>query len=154
MKHALGFMLAFSICAASPSPAPTPPRDLSSYTTLGPYLMPDSPNALTPEDRALITSQIRKFVVDCWQQHRRGRLITVTFTMEGLPVRHTYFVEPDSGGTWRIVVDTVAAVPGIKPSGEHYTVDHTTIATLESRNTPDGQKHFRIVSDGKTLLDL
>ena len=153
MKYTLGLVLAFTICAAS-SPTPTPTRDLSRYATLGPYLMQDSASALTPEDRALIASQIRRFLVDCWQQHRRGRLITVTFTLEGLPVRSTYFVEPDSGGAWRIVVDTAAAVPGIKPSGEHYTVDHTTIATLQSRDTPEGQKHFRVVSDRKTLLDL
>jgi hypothetical protein len=152
MKPVLGLVLAVSICAASPSPAPT--RDLSGYATLGPYLMLHTASVLAPGDLALITSQIRRFLVDCWQQHRRGRLIIVTFTMEGLPVRSTYFVEPDSGGAWRIVVDTVAAVPGIKPSGEHYTVDYTTIATLESIDAPDGQKKFRVVSEGKTVLDL
>jgi hypothetical protein len=154
MKHALGFVLAFSIGAGSPSPAPTPARDLSGYGTIGPYLMPERASVLPAEDRALITSQMRQFLVDCSQQHRRGRLIVVTFTLEGLPVRSTYFVEPDSGGAWRIVVDTVAAVPGTKPSGEHYTENYTVIATLESTDTPDGQKKFRVVSDGKTVLDL
>src|SRR5947209_8018359 len=113
MTRSLCFVFALSIAAASPSPTPT--RDLATYETLGPLLMPESPTALSSDDRALLKTQMRRFLLDSWQ-HRRAQLIVVTFTMEGLPVRSAYFVEPDSAGTWCVVVDTVAAVAGIKPS--------------------------------------
>jgi hypothetical protein len=151
MTRSLCLLFAFSVAAASPSP--TPARDIAAYQTLGPFLMPDSPNALSPEDRALIKTQMRRFLVDSWQQHRRAQLIVITFTMEGLPVRSAYFIEPDSAGKWRVTVDTVAAVPGVKPSGEHYTVETSTVATLEIVDS-SGEKHVRIVSGDQTLLDV
>jgi hypothetical protein len=150
MARSLCFVLAFGIAAASPSPNPT--RDLAAYQTLGPFLMPESPNALSFEDRALLKTQMRRFLLDSWQ-HRRAQLIVVTFTMEGLPVRSAYFIEPDSAGKWRVVVDTVAAVPGIKPSGQHYTVETTNVATLEIVDS-SGEKRVRIVRGDQTLLDV
>ena len=128
-------------------------RDLARYETRGPFILHE--RVITADDRALIDAQMRDFLWSCWHQHRRCRLITLAFSMEGLPTRTTYFIEPDEKGIWRVVIETSATVPGVKPgTDEHYTEDFTTIATLESVNGPDGKKHIRVISNGKTLLDL
>ena len=128
-------------------------RDIARYETRGPYVLDE--RVITAEDRSLIDAQMRDFLLACWEQHHLGRLITLEFSTEGLPTRRSYFVEPDEEGTWRIVIDTVGTLPGVKPgTDEHYTREFTTIATLETVQVTEGKKHIRIVSGGRIFLDL
>ena len=166
MKNALWLIVAFSV---SGIPAATPPpvaRDLSKYSTRGPYvLFYHHVSFYTDEDHALINSQMRQFFLDCWQKHQRGRLITIGFSIEGQPTRTTYFIEPDANGAWHVVIYTVVTLqkfnqemagppPSPPPAITYYTEEHTTTATLETLKAADGKKRIRIISDGKALLDL
>ena len=154
MKRAIALIAFSTIWAATLTPAPTPQRDFSSYSTLGPLLLLHTSSVFTDEDREFFKSQMRRFLVDSWQQHRRARLIVVTTTMEGLPTLWTYYVEPNSAGTWHVVIDTIRTIPAIKPSGEHQTEDDTVTGIAQIYDTSDGQKHIRIISGTSTLEDL
>jgi len=154
MKRAIGLIGFVSIWIATATPAPASQRDFSSYATLGPLLLLRSSSVFTNEDREFCKSQMRRFLADSWQQHRRARLIVVTTTLEGLPTLWTYYVEPDSTGVWQVVVDTIRTLPGTKPSGEHLTEDDTVTGTAQIYETPDREKHIRITSGDRTLEDL
>jgi hypothetical protein len=154
MSRALGIIAFCSFCAAAPAPAPSPGRDVSAYVTLGPLLLLDSARSIfTDDDRERARSEMRRFLRDSWQQQRRARLLVVMTTLEGLPSLSTFYVEPDSTGAWHIVIDTVATLPGTRPSGEHYTEDHTVSGILQTYDA-DGESHVRIVNGDRTLVDL
>jgi hypothetical protein len=153
MRATLSAAAVGAIMLATPSFTRASARDLARYETRGPFVLHE--HVISAEDRALIHAQMREFFLDCWQQHRLGRLITIGFSMEGLPTRTTYFIEPDEKGAWHVVIETTTTSRGVKlGTDEHYTEDFTTIATLETVNASDGKKHIRITSGGKTLLDL
>ena len=155
MKNALWLIITFAVSAL---PAATPPpvaRDLSKYSTRGPYvLFYHHVSFYTDEDHALINSQMRQFFLDCWQKHQRGRLITVEFSIEGLPTRSTYFIEPDSTDRWHVVVNSMVALDKGPDTDWHYSDENTTNATLETVTDANGKKRVRIVSGGRTILEL
>jgi hypothetical protein len=154
MTRAIGLIGLASIWIATATPASAPQRDFSSYSTLGPLLLLHPSSVFTNEDRELFKSQMRRFLIDSWQHHRRARLIVVTTTLEGLPTLWTYYVEPDSADVWHVVIDTIRTLPGTKPSGEHYTEDDTVTGTAQIYDASDGQRHIRIISGDRTLEDL
>jgi hypothetical protein len=153
MSRALSVIMGGTILLGSLLASRAAARDIAHYQTRGPYVLHE--RVITAEDRTLIDEQMREFLWSCWQQQRLGRLITLVFSIEGLPTRTTYFVEPDDKGIWHVVIETVATTMGVKPgTDEHYTEDHTTVATLESVNAADGKKRIRFISGGKTLFEL
>ena len=153
MRDTLRAIMAGALVFASALSVEAGPRDLARYETLGPYVLHE--RVLTAADRALVDSQMRDFLLRCWQQHRLGRLITLRFSIEGLPTRTTYYIEPDASGGWHVVVESLGTLPGTKPgTNEHYTEQQARTATLTSVQGPDGKEHVRVVSGKTTLLDL
>jgi hypothetical protein len=113
-----------TVCLALATPSdliardPDKPRDLRMYERAGPYVFSTKANA--NEDGFLMAASVRDFLWRHWHDHRRGLLLTITFTIEGLPNRTSYFVEPDGYGKWQIATESKTALMGADPT----SIDH------------------------------
>jgi hypothetical protein len=153
MSRALSVIMGGTVLLGALLASRAAARDIARYETRGPYVLHE--RVIKAEDRSLIDAQMRDFLLTCWEQHRLGRLITLEFSIEGLPTRRSYFIEPDEKGTWRVVIETIGTLPGVKPgTDEHYTREFTAVATLKTEDAADGKKRVRVISDGRTLLEL
>src|SRR6185369_16774336 len=52
----------------------------------------------------------RKFLWDLWKSQTRGYLRRTSYSREGNPGWCTFFVEPDSAGTWRVALECKASI--------------------------------------------
>ena len=135
------------LCDALPGSS----RDFDRYETRGPYVLHE--RVITWEDRALLDAQIRQFLWDCWQRHRLARLITIAFSMEGMPTRTTYFIEPDERRQWRVVVETISTIQD-PPGSKDKTFERTVVGVLEETKTADGQQRLQIRHNGESICEL
>lgn len=113
-------------------------RRLINYDRAGPYILSDK--IMFSEDGALIVASIRDFLWRHWQEHRPGFVTTVTFSLEGLPTRTTYFVEQNNKGKWIISADSRVTLPAVKAgSNEHFEKTETSVAYSVERIEPSLQ---------------
>lgn len=115
-------------------------RDLRLYERAGPYVLAAKANPIT-EDSFLIAASIRDFLWRHWRGHRLGTLLVTTFSIEGLPTRTTYFVEPDKSGVWRVLSETSYTLLSTEPgTTKHSEQLETSVAYSVERMEalPDG----------------
>ena len=93
-------------------------RDLSVYDLSGPYSLDRSTRHA--EDRPVIEASIREFLWTRWQRHRLAHLAVVQYSLEGLPTRTWYFIEPDGAGIWRLAVEEDVTLPAFKRDSEEH----------------------------------
>jgi hypothetical protein len=74
-------------------------RNLALYDQVGPYKVVPWRKGATQTQ-----AEIRSFLWEHWQGHRRGCVTVTTYTKEGNAVTSSYYVEPDGQGTWKISV--------------------------------------------------
>jgi hypothetical protein len=102
---------------------PPKARDLSLYDLAGPYSLDCS--ARHAEDQPILEAAIREFLWSRWQQRRLAHVAVVQYSLEGLPTRAWYFIEPDKHGVWHVVVEQDSTIPAFKPnSNEHQREAH------------------------------
>ena len=148
-------------------------RDLINYDLAGPFSLDRS--SRHAEDRPVIEAAIREFLWTRWRQRRLAHLATVEYSIEGLPSRSWYYVEPGKDGLWRIVIDDDITIHALKrDSQEHQRevrsyeafslerVELTSISPAKSdRRIPDDQSRepetYRLNlkdCDGKIIREL
>jgi hypothetical protein len=74
-------------------------RDLAGYDTLGPL----EQRPIDPNDSVL--TRVREFVWQHWTERRRGYAVATRYSREGEPSVFHFYIEPDAGGTWQVVID-------------------------------------------------
>jgi hypothetical protein len=130
----------------------SPERAMDRYERAGPYVL-DARVRMTP-DANLIEASIRDFVWRHWQYHRLGFLTVVTVSIEGLPNRSVYFIEPDWQGRWSISLQStekLLARPGSDEQPEE--VETSVIYSVQRvEPSPDGVPSRKVIA-GKEQRD-
>jgi hypothetical protein len=122
-------------------------RDLAGYDTLGPLRQ----RPLDPDDAAL--SQVRDFVWQHWTQRRRGYAVVTRYSREGEASLFHFYVEPDAGGIWQVVIDgeherTNRAVG--KDLKRWRETSHCVARRVERLRNYEGEYYFHFAdADGK-----
>src|SRR2546430_15438346 len=114
-------------------------RNFKMYERAGPYVL----GRETPlvKEIPLMQASARDFLWRHWRERRLGFLTLISFSMEGLPTRLTYFVEPDKDGRWTIFIQTKTTLLGTRPgSTEHFQNEGTSVAYSIER--------FQLLPDG------
>ena len=100
---------------AAPSPTPVlrpsdsaapprlKPRDLSRYDKAGPFNVAARTGGPA---REAVMSQARAFLLEHWRGQRLGHLVINSGDAEGRPAASSFYVEPDEGGRWAVVLET------------------------------------------------
>jgi hypothetical protein len=147
-------------------------RDLSQYDLAGPYSLDRSTRHA--EERPFIEAEIRNFLWTRWQKKRLAHVAVVQYSLEGLATRMWFYVEPDTKGVWRLLIDqdtTLAAINSA--SGEHlrethqyagYVLERIDVLDREGKSArvipeaePRGPEDFRLrIKDraGEIVVDL
>jgi hypothetical protein len=120
------FVFAVSLLIASCDRAAVEPqkaRDLSRYDLAGPFSLDRSPRHA--DDQLALQAIIREFLWTRWRHHQLAHVSIVQYTLEGLPTRTWYFIEPDERGTWRVIIEQDETLPAFKVnSNDHMRVAH------------------------------
>jgi hypothetical protein len=148
-------------------------RELIDYDLAGPFSLDRS--SRHAEDRPIIEAAIREFLWTRWRQRRLAHLVTVYYSIEGLPSRSWYYVEPGKDGVWRIAIDDDITIPALKRGSQEHqrevrsyealSVERVELASVSpakpDRRIPDDQTRepetYRLNlkdRDGKIIREL
>jgi hypothetical protein len=75
-------------------------RDLARYDDGGNF---DFNWAAGPEAHERMRPKLRQFLWEHWSQKRLGHVVAAFYSIEGDPIRHTFYIEPDGNGRWHVV---------------------------------------------------
>ena len=105
-------------------------RDLSAYDQAGPY---ELNNDIHPRNSDLILGEIRGFLWEHWKQRRLGVVKATFFSIEGDQTSSSFFVEPDSKGSWSIKVESLSTISALlgKRSTARREVTHEVYNEIE-----------------------
>lgn len=89
-----------------PPDAPAPPalkrRDLSRYEKAGPFAIADG---MERSAREAAMAPARTFLLQSWRGRRLGRLVINSLDVDGRISSSAFYVEPDEGGQWVVVLE-------------------------------------------------
>lgn len=122
-------------------------RNLDHYETLPPV---ELPLTLDWNTRRTMEGKIRQFLWDHWHLHRLGHANVVAFSKEGDVSRTSYFIEPDTSGIWRVVVNIerdLVARPGSKSKRVTTNFDAYSLERIQFESGDDSSKEHILSTD-------
>jgi hypothetical protein len=75
-------------------------RDLTRYDNGGTF---DLSWKVGPQVHERMRPKLRNFLWAHWSQKRLGHVVAILYSVEGEPITHHLFVEPDKDGRWHVV---------------------------------------------------
>lgn len=126
-------------------------RGLRHYEWAGPYVLEHVRGVM--EEIPHMQASARDFLWRHWREHRRGFLIVISSSTEGLPTAMKYFVEPDKDGRWIISVEGRSEQMLMRPhsTARSYSEDDWTARSVErKRAMPDGTISDKILGVDET----
>ncbi len=75
-------------------------RDLARYDDGGIF---DFNWSLGPQVHERMRPKLREFIWEHWHQKRLARVVATFYSIEGDPITHRMFIEPDASGRWRVL---------------------------------------------------
>jgi hypothetical protein len=94
--------------------AQEPPRDISKYRVIGPFVIGHTPDLRQGfSDKA---SQIREFLWNAFHERSLAHVVLTSYSIEGDESVSSFYVEQDKNAVWRIHVRTKRDLGDMRPA--------------------------------------